>query len=216
LLPALQEEYSVDHNAAKDPEPGNRLRGRVTKIFNDNVLVDLGNGIEGRISPAHISWIEHKPDPFAFFSVGDLIDVVVLRTHRTKANRLYVHLGYREAHPHPLDEMKDKFPPGSVHAGTVRDFLPFGAAIYLEGGFPGLLHNSELSWTSKARAEDFFQLGQSIRVVVENINEHKRRVHLSYRQLQGCVGTDQFLEQAHTSGFVIKCLSHKGAQAALR
>ena len=58
----------------------------------------------------------------------------------------------------------------------------FGAFVELEPGLTALLHQSQLSWTKKnASAKKMFKLHEMIDVVIQEIDETKRRVAVSYK-----------------------------------
>ena len=49
----------------------------------------------------------------------------------------------------PWDLVAEKYPPGSMVEGTVRNLTNYGAFVEVEEGIDGLLHVSDMSWTRK-------------------------------------------------------------------
>jgi small subunit ribosomal protein S1 len=74
---------------------------------------------------------------------------------------------------------------GKIYKCKVMKLTEFGAFVELEPGLTALLHQSQLSWTKKnASAKRMFKLHQEIDVMLQEIDEAKRRVAVSYRLTQ--------------------------------
>ncbi len=55
----------------------------------------------------------------------------------------------KQTQPNPWDQVAEKYPPGTMIEGTVRNLTNYGAFIEIEEGIDGLLHVSDMSWTRK-------------------------------------------------------------------
>lgn len=73
--------------------------------------------------------------------------------------------------------------PGDVLEGKVRSLTPYGAFIDL-GGFDGLLHISDISWSRVNKPEDVLSVGQQLQVRILKIDPETRKISLGLKQLQ--------------------------------
>ncbi|HEY3324132.1 MAG TPA: S1 RNA-binding domain-containing protein [Planctomycetota bacterium] len=169
---------------AAEPTVGDVLQGRVTKIAPCGVFIALPGGFKGLLHKSQISWLKRKTRPCEFFAIGDQVTVIVREFARSKKRgMLLISLGYRELQPNPWELVEVKYPPGTRTQGRIIEFLPFGAIIEFDDGFPGLLHDSELSWTkARAKASELFKIGDLVPVVIQQSDKAKAKLHLSYRE----------------------------------
>ena len=72
---------------------------------------------------------------------------------------------------------------GTVMRGTVRTLTDFGAFVDL-GGFDGLLHVAEMSWSRNVKPSDVVSPGQQIDVKILKISAETHKISLGMKQLQ--------------------------------
>lgn len=72
---------------------------------------------------------------------------------------------------------------GDVMEGTVRSLMPYGAFVDL-GGFDGLLHVSDISWSRVSKPEDVLSAGQKVRVRILKIDPETKKISLGLKQLE--------------------------------
>ncbi len=72
--------------------------------------------------------------------------------------------------------------PGTEFEGVVTRLMPFGAFVEIAPGREGLVHISKMSWQRTERVEDVVEPGQTVRVVVTEIDP-QGRLNLSMRDL---------------------------------
>jgi small subunit ribosomal protein S1 len=77
-----------------------------------------------------------------------------------------------------FEELKE----GSIVAGTVRTLTDFGAFVDI-GGFDGLLHVADMSWTRVGKPSDVLKAGDSLQVKILKIDPVTHRVGLGLKQL---------------------------------
>jgi small subunit ribosomal protein S1 len=93
-------------------------------------------------------------------------------------------LGIKQLTTDPWTDITTKYPQGSTHAGTVRNFTNFGIFLELEEGIDGLIHISDLSWTKKVKhPSEFTSIGAKLEVVVMDIDAENRRLSLGHKQV---------------------------------
>ena len=87
--------------------------------------------------------------------------------------------------PDPWANIADKYPVGSKHNAVVRNFTNFGIFVELEEGVDGLIHISDLSWSKKIKhPAEFTKIGESMEVVVLEVDAENRRLSLGHKQLE--------------------------------
>jgi len=191
---------------AKYPE-GTAVNGRVVSLANYGAFVELTAGVEGLVHISEISWTQHIKHPSDVFSVGDEIDAVVLSVD---AENHKISLGVKQLQPDPWTTIEEKYLVGSVHEGTVRNLAQFGAFIELEEGIDGLVHISDLSWTSKVRhPKEIVNRGDKIMVKILDISQGERKISLGIKQAQENPWPelkDRFAVNTNHKGTVIKLL----------
>ncbi|HUV38741.1 MAG TPA: 30S ribosomal protein S1, partial [Planctomycetota bacterium] len=118
---------------------GSRVRGEVVNIVNYGAFVKLEEGVEGLVHISEMSWTRRINHPSEVVAIGDIIEVVVLDINREKQE---ISLGMRQTEVNPWTLVKEKYPPGTVIEGRVRNLTNYGAFIEIEEGIDGLLHVS--------------------------------------------------------------------------
>ncbi len=159
---------------------GQVRHGIVKSITDYGVFVDLG-GIDGLLHVSDISWGRVK-HPSNYFKVGDQIKVKVIKFIPEKEK---IALGIKQLTPDPWKKASKKYPVGAKVEGKVVSLTEFGAFVELEPGIKGLIHVSELSWSKRVRhPRDILSVGERVKVVVIDIDEEKRRISLSLKQIE--------------------------------
>jgi len=191
---------------AKYPE-GTTVHGKVVSLANYGAFVELTAGVEGLVHISEISWTQHIKHPSDVFSVGDEIDAIVLSVD---AENHKISLGVKQLQPDPWTTIEEKYLVGSEHEGTVRNLAQFGAFIELEEGIDGLVHISDLSWTSKVRhPKEIVNRGDKIMVKILDISQSERKISLGIKQAQENPWPelkDRFAVNTSHTGTVIKLL----------
>jgi len=160
---------------------GTRLRGKVVSIMSYGAFVQLEEGLEGLVHISEMSWTRRINHPSEILSAGDEVDIVVLDINKGKQE---ISLGIKQAEVNPWTLVKEKYPPGTVITGAVRNVTNYGAFVEIEEGIDGLLHVSDLSWTRKiGHPAEVLKKDQEIQCVVLAVDEDKMRVALGLKQL---------------------------------
>jgi small subunit ribosomal protein S1 len=139
-------------------------------------------GVEGLIHVSEMSWSQHLRSAQDFLKVGDEVEAVILTLDRENRK---MSLGIRQLMPDPWLAIAEKYPVGSKHTATVRNFTNFGIFVELEEGVDGLIHISDLSWSKKIKhPAEFTKIGEKIDVVVLEVDADNRRLSLGHKQLE--------------------------------
>lgn len=158
---------------------GQILKGRVQRIANFGAFVDLG-GVDGLLHISEMGWGRVK-QPTDVVNVGDEIEVYVLSADREKGK---ISLSLKKLINNPWDNAAEQFPVGAVLTGKVVRIAPFGAFVALADGVDGLVHISQISWEHIDKVEDALAIGQEVQVKVLEVDEDRKRISLSIKDLK--------------------------------
>jgi len=160
---------------------GSRVHGTVVNLMSYGAFVRLEDGIEGLVHISEMSWTKRISHPSEVVSPNDEVDVVVLDIDKNKQE---ISLGMKQTEVNPWELVAEKYPPGTIIEGSVRNLANYGAFIEIEPGIDGLLHVSDLSWTKKvAHPNELIQKGEDVKCVVLEVDQEKQRVALGVKQL---------------------------------
>ena len=160
---------------------GSRHSGEVVNIVSYGAFVKLEEGIEGLVHVSEMSWTRRVTNPSELVAVGDSIDVVVLGIN---PQRQEISLGMKQTEVNPWTLVEERYPPGTVIEGKVRNLTNYGAFIEIEEGIDGLLHITDISWTKKINhPNEVLQKGETVRSAVLSVDQEKKRVALGMKQL---------------------------------
>jgi small subunit ribosomal protein S1 len=161
---------------------GQRVRGTVVNVMSYGAFVKLEEGIEGLVHISEMSWTRRISHPSELVQIDDEIDVVVLGINKEKQE---ISLGMKQTQENPWDRVAQRYPPGTVVKGTVRNLTNYGAFIEIEEGIDGLLHVSDMSWTRKiSHPNEMVERGQQLECRVLSVDQDRRRIALGLKQLQ--------------------------------
>ena len=158
-----------------------RVKGVVTNIMSYGAFVKLEEGVEGLVHISEMSWTKRINHPSELVSIGEEIEVVVLDINKQKQE---ISLGMKQTEVNPWELVAEKYPPGTVVEGKVRNLTSYGAFVEIEPGIDGLLHVSDLSWTKKiAHPNEMLKKGDEVKCVVLEVDQEKQRVALGVKQM---------------------------------
>ncbi len=161
---------------------GDHVKGKVVVLADYGAFVEVIPGVEGLIHVSEMSWSQHLRSAQDFLKVGDEVEAVILTLDRENRK---MSLGIRQLMPDPWLAIAEKYPVGSKHTATVRNFTNFGIFVELEEGVDGLIHISDLSWSKKIKhPAEFTKIGEKIDVVVLEVDAENRRLSLGHKQLE--------------------------------
>ena len=194
---------------------GDTIKGRVVVIADYGAFLEIQPGVEGLIHVSEMSWSLHLRSAQDFLKVGDDVEAIILTLDKDERK---MSLGIKQLKPDPWATIAAKYPVGSKHTATVRNFTNFGVFVELEEGVDGLVHISDLSWTKKVKhPAEFTSIGDPLEVVVLEVDQDNRRLSLGHKQLEE--NPWDVFEKVFTPGMVyegtIIALMDKGAAVSL-
>jgi small subunit ribosomal protein S1 len=167
-------------------EKGQVLEGIVKNITSYGVFIDLG-GVDGLIHITDLSWsrINH---PNEVVELDQKLNVVILDFDDNKSR---IQLGLKQLEKHPWDALSEEIKIGDKVKGKVVVIADYGAFIEVAEGVEGLIHVSEMSWSTHLRsAQDFVKVGDEVEAVVLTLDREDRKMSLGIKQLTPDPWTD--------------------------
>jgi len=167
-------------------EKGQVLEGVVKNITSYGVFVDLG-GVDGLIHITDLSWsrINH---PNEIVELDQKLNVVILDFDEAKTR---IQLGLKQLNAHPWEALDSDLKIGDKVKGKVVVIADYGAFIEVAEGVEGLIHVSEMSWSTHLRsAQDFVNIGDEVEAVVLTLDRDERKMSLGIKQLTPDPWTD--------------------------
>ncbi len=162
----------------KNLDEGQIVKGVVKNITDYGAFIDLG-GLDGLLHITDISW-SRVSNPAEHLNVGEEIDVKVLSFDKEK---LRVSLGLKQIHNDPWENLESKYSIGGIYEAVVSNITDYGCFAQLEEGIEGLIHLSELDWTSKnIHPSKVVDMSEKIKVMILEIDNDKRRISLGLKQ----------------------------------
>jgi small subunit ribosomal protein S1 len=163
-----------------DVKVGDAVDGKVVVIADYGAFIEVAEGVEGLIHVSEMSWSTHLRSAQDFVKVGDAVKAVILTLDREDRK---MSLGIKQLTQDPWTDITGKYPVGSKHIGTVRNFTNFGVFVELEEGIDGLIYISDLSWTKKIKhPSEFVTVGEKLDVVVLELDVDGRKLSLGHKQ----------------------------------
>ena len=160
-------------------ESGEILQGKILKRIKGGMVVDL-MGMEAFLPGSQID-IRPIRDFDAF--VGQMMDFKVVKVNVPTENVVVSHkVLVEEEIADQRHAILDSLEKGQILEGTVKAITDFGVFIDL-GGVDGLVHITDLSWGRINHPNEVVKLDQTIKVVVTDFDEEKKRISLSLKKL---------------------------------
>lgn len=181
--------------------PGDELTGTVQRIAAFGAFVDLG-GVDGLVHISQLSH-EHVEQVSDVIQEGQEVKVKVLSVDRDSER---ISLSIKDTLPGPWEGIEDKAPRGSVHTGSVKRLVSYGAFVEVFPGIEGLVHISQISHSHIGTPHEVLKEGQEVQVKVLDVNKQDKRLSLSIKDLlekeDGYSGTDYEMPE-EAKGFSI-------------
>ncbi len=160
---------------------GTAHKGTVVNVMSYGAFVKLEDGIEGLVHISEMSWTKRISHPSEMVQIDQPVDVMVLDINQEKQE---ISLGMKQTQSNPWDKVADRYPPGQLVTGKVRNLTNYGAFVEIEEGIDGLLHVSDMSWTRKiGHPSEVVEKGQEVTCKVVSVDQERRRIALGLKQM---------------------------------
>lgn len=160
---------------------GSRIKGVISSITDYGLFVEIAKGVEGLVHISEVSWTDRISDLSKKFKVGEPIEVLIVSLD--KENRR-MSLSIKQLEKNPWETIDKQFSIGQKIKGTISNITDFGIFVQLMPGIDGLVHISDLSWTSHINhPADLYKRGQEVEAVILGIDKDNKKVSLGVKQL---------------------------------
>ncbi|MCL1893567.1 MAG: 30S ribosomal protein S1 [Holophagaceae bacterium] len=158
------------------------VKGKVVSITDYGAFIEMEPGVEGLVHVSEMSWTKKVKSAKGMVNLGDFVEAQVLQID-TENRR--ISLGMKQVTPNPWLAVAEKYQPGQIVTGTVRNITEFGAFIEIEEGVDGLIHVTDFSWTKKIKhPSEIVKKGDAITAKVLNLDPVSQRMSLGVKQME--------------------------------
>jgi len=179
---SVEEKYKV----------GQKIKGKVVSLVDFGAFVELEKGVEGLVHISDLTWSRKAVHPKKILTPGEEVVVSILDINSSSKR---ISLGLKQATPHPLEMLKQKYSPGSRIKGTITSITDFGAFMEVEKGIEGLIHISDISWKKIKHPSEQLKAGEEVEAIILSIDVEKQKLSLGIKQLEGDIWEDFFNRQ---------------------
>ncbi|HEX2828788.1 MAG TPA: 30S ribosomal protein S1 [Burkholderiales bacterium] len=195
--------------------PGTRLFGKVSNLTDYGAFVEIESGIEGLVHVSEMDWTNKNVHPSKVVQLGDEVEVMVLEIDE---DRRRISLGMKQCMPNPWEEFAMNHKKGDRVRGQIKSITDFGIFIGLPGGIDGLVHLSDLSWSTPGEeAVRNYKKSEEVDATVLSIDVERERISLGIKQLEGDP-YNNYVSSHEKNSIVtgtVKAIDAKGAVIAL-
>lgn len=173
-----QEKESQKEEVMGNIHAGDVLDGKVQRIASFGAFVDIG-GVDGLVHISQLSH-EHVEKVSDVVTEGQEVKVKVLSVDRDSER---ISLSIKDTLPGPWENIEEQAPRGSVHTGTVKRLVSYGAFVEVLPGVEGLVHISQVAHKHIATPHEVLTEGQEVQVKVLDANKEEKRLSLSIKEM---------------------------------
>ncbi|MFP4211259.1 MAG: 30S ribosomal protein S1 [Alkalispirochaeta sp.] len=162
---------------------GKHLRTTVKKLTATGAFVEVEEGIDAFLHVDDLSWTKRYKNPGAVLQEGQELDVVVILSDPENQN---IRVGVKQLEDDPWQQLKEAFPPRSIIDGEITNITDFGIFVRVQGGIEGLINKMNVADPRNEQFEDAikkYNVGDTVRCVVTEVNPNRQRLSLSIREL---------------------------------
>ena len=189
ILSYMRAREETDWQEAEDLKAsGTAVDANVIGYNKGGLIVPIGM-LRGFVPASQVSVMrrvegDESPDARWGKMVGEPIKVAVIEVDRAR-HRLILseRTALQETRETIKDRLLDELREGTVKTGRVTSLADFGAFVNIDGA-DGLVHLSEISWERIDHPSEVLKVGQEVKVKVIAVDQERKRIGLSIRQLQ--------------------------------
>jgi small subunit ribosomal protein S1 len=156
--------------------------------YNKGGLLCTYRGLQGFIPASQVvdlarAQARAHTDALESFIGAEMMVKVIEVNRRRRRLILSERAAAREWRSQQRERLLAEIEQGQLREGIVSNLVDFGAFVDL-GGLDGLIHLSELSWGRIDHPKDAVQGGQTVKVLVLNVDRERQRIGLSLKRTQ--------------------------------
>ena len=161
---------------------GDRIQGKVVRMTDFGVFVEIAPGVDGLIHLSEMSYTKRIRKPSDVLELGESVEAVVLGVQPGEKR---IALGLKQALGNPWDNVETRFPVNSIVEGPVVNMAQFGAFVDLGDGIEGMIHVADVTRDKKIQhPNEVLKTGQVVKVQILEVDREKKRIRLGMKQLE--------------------------------
>lgn len=160
-------------------EVGQKYEGTVVSLTEFGAFVEIASGVQGLCHKSELSWNRIK-HPSEVVAVGDKLEVNV---KNIDAENKKISLGFKKIEDSPWEILRRDYPVGSAIDVQIVSLTTFGAFAQIIPHIQGLIHISQIANHRVEKPQDELNIGDTVKVMITNIDFEKKHVSLSIRAL---------------------------------
>jgi len=164
----VKEKYSI----------GDEVEGKVIKIKDFGAFVEIEEGLNGLLHISEMAWA-YVNNPSEIVSEGEVLKLRIIEIDPEKRK---ISLGLKQLLDNPWEDVKKKYPVGSVVEGKITQVTSYGANVELEAGVSGVVHLSEIDWEYVEKPSAIFKKYMVLPLQVIKIDEDAHLIFLSRKR----------------------------------
>lgn len=185
---------------------GGLVKGKVKSVVKGGLMVNVG--VEAFLPGSQVDII---PPRDLNEYVGKVYEFKIVKVNDDRKN---IVLSRREVIEAERADQRQRFletvKEGDKVEGIVKNITDFGAFVDLRG-MDGLLHITDMSWGRVNHPSEMLHIGQSLEVVILEVDREKERVSLGLKQMTDTPWADierKYPINSHVKGRVTKLLPY--------
>ena len=176
----LREERKASRDAFwSQVEVGQKYNGTVVSLTEFGAFVELAPGVQGLCHKSELSWNRIK-HPSEVIAIGDTLEVSI---KSIDAENKKISLGFKKIEDSPWEILRRDYPVGSTIDVQIVSLTTFGAFAQIIPHIQGLIHISQIANHRVEKPQDELNVGDTVKVMITNIDFEKKHVSLSIRAL---------------------------------
>lgn len=168
-------------------EVGQKYNGTVVSLTEFGAFVEIAAGVQGLCHKSELSWNRIK-HPSEVVSIGDSIEVTI---KNIDAENKKISLGFKKIEDSPWEILRRDYPVGSTIDVQIVSLTTFGAFAQIIPHIQGLIHISQIANHRVEKPQDELNIGDTVKVMITNIDFEKKHVSLSIRALLAPEATEE-------------------------
>ncbi|UCF29662.1 MAG: S1 RNA-binding domain-containing protein [Chloroflexota bacterium] len=168
---------------------GETFDGKIVGFNKGGLIIPVGQ-LRGFVPASQVSLLRRidssgsTPEQRWGSMVDEPITVSVIEVDRERRRLiLSERVALQETRESLKERLLDELSEGDVRTGRVTSLADFGAFVNIDGA-DGLVHLSEISWERIEHPREVLSVGQEVQVKVIGVDQERKRIGLSIRQLQ--------------------------------
>ena len=153
------------------------VEGKVTKVLQYGILVEVMDGVEGLVHISDFTWNRKKINVNEFVKVGDVVKVKVLEF---KPESRKLKLGMKQLSVDPWEKAEETYKVGTKLSGKVAEIKPYGVFVEIEEGIDVFIHQSDFAWTGSKK----FEKGDIVEFEVIELDLNEKKIKGSIKALE--------------------------------